>query len=167
MAILGLSSNKISLEQHLGWDLWILDDPRFFYAGIVLVVVGALGILAWPVAFLILHILLRIPLSIIAKLTRIHRRIESLRVVPCDDADLVTISQTAREVFGELAATLERNRWLAALDEKAYMKVVDEKERMVGFSDIFRLSKAGAKAASHGEFAITTCPREYLRADKK
>jgi hypothetical protein len=80
---------------------------------------------------------------------------------------LKVIAKLASAEFGEMAADHSRNQWLRKIDQTSYTKVVDPKGTIVGFYDVFRLSKMGTAAALRGEFHIKDCPHEYLRGDNK
>jgi hypothetical protein len=153
------------LEQHFG-KLPFLDSELVFYLSIVLIVIGGGLILLWLIGFLLRHILIGLTRSLGKTLDWITKR-NSLTLEPCNAEDLGEISRLASEEFGDISANLERNQWLASFDSSAYTKVMDDRGRIVGFYDMFRLTKLGVSAIHRGEFDITTCPRDYLRTDKK
>jgi hypothetical protein len=165
LAIIG--SYRKFVEQRIGGTLAVLDSEIVFYIDIALIAVGGGLIILWLIAVCMQHVIFIFPRLLIIKVDRIKTKLEDLNLDQCNDADFVEITRLANDEFGDLAANLKRNRWLATIDPRAYTKVVDHRGRIVGFYDMFRLTKMGANAVHRGEFDITTCPREYLRGDKK
>jgi hypothetical protein len=158
---------KPYLEDLIGIKLDVLEDYRLRYVFFALAVIGAIMVLAWLIFRIVEHLLIRFPRQVLEKIERLQSALDHFILEPCTDADIVEISILAQDQFGILATTLERNRWLAGIDDTAFTKVIDNKRRIVVFYDVFRLTKMGADAAHRGEFNITTCPREYIRADAK
>ena len=155
------------LETRTHFDLSFLENEWLTYLAATLAAVGALIVLVWLAAFVVQYALIRFPRRALEKFERLQGVLNQLTLAECSAEDLVEISSLAYNEFGALAASLERNCWLAQIDHSAYSKVVDHKGRIVAFYDVFRLTKIGADAALRGEFSITTCPREYIRNDAK
>lgn len=164
---IAININSQTMSQKLGIDLSLLDAPVVLHSAIALAALGLLWCMLCLSAVVVDAFFLTASKSVIQKFERIKGRVDCLSLHSCSMDDIQVITEIARKEFGSLSASLDRNNWLYSIDPEAYLKVVDDKKGVVGFYDIFRLSKLGTSAASRGELDITTCPRGYLRTDKR
>jgi hypothetical protein len=166
-ACLAIAVNRTAIGQLLDIDLSLIGNKYFLYATITCLVMAGIIILLWLIGLLVRHTLI-VPAQIVAeKLTRMIDRFDNIELQVCAAADLDEISRLSAAEFGPLAASHQRNLRLFGLDEQSYWKVIDKAGGIVGFYTLFRLTAAGTRAIARGDFAITTCPVEYLRKDKK
>jgi hypothetical protein len=133
-ALVALSyTYKPLLENLTSIRLSFLEAPFFRYAFFAILLLGVIVVLVWFVFWVLEHVFVRTP----RRIEQILKALDDLALKQCSEADLKEISHLARQEFGTMAATFERNCWLAEIDKSAYWKVATKKGRIVGFMASF------------------------------